>query len=301
MNRRHFMSAGTTALAAIPFTARADAATRALTATPRKIVSQDGMRLAVRCWGEGRPVLFAHSWAMASGMWDYQVAHLAARGMRCITFDRRGHGQSDAPADGYDMDSLADDLAAVVEALDLRGAMLVGHSMGCAEIVRCLARHGSGRVERIALLCPTTPFLLQTRSNPMGIPGAIFEQLRSVWQKDFPGWIEANRAPFFRPDTSAAMMDWLVQMMLRTPLPVAVACNRAAAETDFRPDLAKIDRPTLVIHGTKDASADLQLCGLRTAEGIRGSVLKVYDGAPHGLFVTDMARVNADLAAFAGL
>jgi non-heme chloroperoxidase len=269
-------------------------------AAPRRaeIRARDGVRLFHRDWGEGAAVVFAASWALSSEMWAYQVAHLSESGARCISYDRRGHGRSDVAGSGYDMDTLADDLAAVIEQLGLRDVTLVGHSMGCAEIIHYLGRHGSARVKRVALLAPAAPYLVRTPDNPYGAPRAYFDGRMAEWAKDFPKWAADNKAPFFTPQTSPAMTDWLMDQMLETPLPVVIASFRALLGTDVRPDLARIDKPTLILQGTKDASAPLEITGARVAAGVKGAELKVYDGAPHGLFVTHMDQVNRDLEAF---
>jgi pimeloyl-ACP methyl ester carboxylesterase len=171
--------------------------------------------------------------------------------------------------------------------------------MGCGEILRYVARHGSARVDRIALVAPMTPFVVRTPDNPLGAPEAYFEETRRRFATDFPGWVEENKLPFFTPETSPAMMDWVARDLLKTPVKVAIDCNRTITATDLRPDLDKIDRPTLVIHGDKDASAPLDLTGRQTAARIRGAELRVYEGAPHGIFVTHMERLNRDLLAFA--
>ena len=301
MDRRAMLGSGLAA-AALGAAASAGAA-RARPAARRGpaagVRTDDATKLFVRAWGEGPPVLFVHSWALSSEMWDRQFAALGEQGLRCIAFDRRGHGRSDVPSSGYDMDTLADDLAAVIAAQCLRDITLVGHSMGGNEVVRYLGRHGTARVRRVVLLAPTTPFVLQTADNPYGAPPAFFEATRAQWIADFPKWVEDNKRPFFTPETSAATMEWLAGLMLATPLPVALACNRSAVATDLRTDLARIDRPVLVLQGDKDASAPLDITGRRTAAGIPGAQLKVYPGAPHGLFVTHAAQVNADLIAFA--
>jgi non-heme chloroperoxidase len=266
---------------------------------PAVIRTGDGVELFHCDWGEGRPVLFLHSWALSSDMWAYQIAALSDQGLRCIAYDRRGHGRSGATAKNFDMDTLADDLQAVIETLDLRDAVLVGHSMGCAEILRYVSRHGTGRVAKIVMIGPATPFLLQTEDNPHGAPAAFFEQMRAAWAADFPKWVEDNKLPFFTSQTSPQMVDWLVAMLLRTPLPVAIASNRVLVQSDVRPALTKVDRPVLILQGDKDASAPLELTGRPTAAGIRGAVLKVYPGAPHGLFLTHMEQVNRDLLEFA--
>ena len=274
--------------------ARAAAPSRRQTA----VRARDGVGLFHRDWGEGAPVVFVASWGLSSEMWAYQVAHLSESGARCVSYDRRGHGRSDVASSGYDMDTLADDLASVIEQLGLRDVTLVGHSMGCAEIIHYLGRHGSARVGKVALLAPAAPYLVQTADNPYGAPRAYFDARIAEWSKDFPKWAADNTAPFFTPQTSPAMVGWLVDQMLATPVPVVIASFKALLGTDVRPDLARIDKPTLILHGTKDASAPLEITGRRVAAGVKGAVLKVYDGAPHGLFVTHMDRVNRDLEAF---
>jgi len=282
--------------AAAAITERADATAPAKPSP--KIRTRDGVELFHREWGSGRPVLFVHAWALSSAMWAYQIADLGQRGLRCIAFDRRGHGRSDVPNGGYDLDSLADDLADVIEQLDLHDVALVGMSMGTNEILHYIGRHGTERISRIALLGPTTPFVLQTADNAYGAPQAYFEQTWAAWASDFPKWIEDNKLPFFTPETSVQMMEWVAEMMREMPIPVALATGRAMVTTDLRPVLAKIDRPVLILHGDNDHSAPLEITGRRTAEGIKGAVLKVYPGGPHGLFVTHMKQVNADLLGF---
>jgi pimeloyl-ACP methyl ester carboxylesterase len=285
--------------AAATIAATTERAAAAAPAKPRpKIRTRDGVELFHREWGSGRPVLFVHAWALSSAMWSYQIAELGQRGCRCIGFDRRGHGRSDVPNSGYDLDSLADDLADVIEQLDLHDLALVGMSMGSNEILHYVGRHGTERIAKIALLGPTTPFVLQTADNAYGAPQAYFEQTWAAWASDFPKWIEDNKLPFFTPETSVQMMEWVAGMMREMPIPAALATGRAMVTTDLRPVLAKIDRPVLILHGDKDVSAPLEITGRRTAEGIKGAVLKVYPGGPHGLFVTHMKQVNADLLAF---
>ena len=265
---------------------------------PRKIRTRDGVELFHLDWGSGKPVVFVSAWGLSSRMWTYQAAHLGSHGVRCIAFDRRGHGRSDIPGHGYDLDTLADDLAAVIEQLDISDIVLVGMSNGANEILHYIGRHGTSRISRIVLLAPTTPFVLKTEDNPYGAPKEYFEQLWQTWSSDFPKWIEDNKLPFFTPETSPQMMQWVADMLREVPLPVALATSRAAISTDLRPVLAKIDRPVLILHGDKDVSAPLEITGRRTAAGIKGAVLKVYPGGPHGLFVTHMREVNADLLAF---
>jgi len=285
--------------AAATIAATTERAAAAAPAKPRpKIRTRDGVELFHREWGSGRPVLFVHAWALSSAMWSYQIAELGQRGCRCIGFDRRGHGRSDVPNSGYDLDSLADDLADVIEQLDLHDLALVGMSMGSNEILHYVGRHGTERIAKIALLGPTTPFVLQTADNAYGAPQAYFEQTWAAWASDFPKWIEDNKLPFFTPETSVQMMEWVAGMMREMPIPAALATGRAMVTTDLRPVLAKIDRPVLILHGDNDHSAPLEITGRRTAQGIKGAVLKIYPGGPHGLFVTHMKQVNADLLAF---
>lgn len=263
------------------------------------VTAEDGTQLYFKDWGEGRPVVFISSWSANADMWQYQMAPMAAAGFRCVAYDRRGHGRSSQPSTGYDYDTLADDLAAVIDDRELCGATLVGHSMAAGEIVRYLSRHGKGRVARVVLIAPTTPFVLQTPDNPDGVPNAMFEQVRAQLAADFPRWLADNADPFFVPETSPAMRAWVLGLSLQCSLVAALGCNHVFCETDFRAELPKISVPTLVIHGDKDASTPLELTGRRTAKLIPGAELKVYEGAPHGLMFTHMERLNRDLIAFA--
>ncbi len=262
------------------------------------VATADGTMLYYKDWGSGEPIVFVHSWAMASDMWQYQMAPLVKAGYRCIAYDRRGHGRSTQPAHGYDYDTLADDLAALMEHLELRDVAMIGHSMGPGEIVRYISRHGSGRVSKIVMLAPTTPFTLQTPDNPNGLPGAMFEAFRAEWLKDFPGWLAKNARPFVMPDTSDQLLQWGLNMMLGTSMIAVIECNRAVVETDFRAELPRIKVPTLIIQGTVDVSAPLELTGRRTEALIPGSKLIVYEGAPHGLMLTHIERLNADILSF---
>ena len=294
MQRRDLLLTAATA-AAIATTAGTAAATPQ---PPIRIRTRDGVELFHRDWGNGKPVVFVHAWALTSQMWAYQIADLSDHGVRCIAFDRRGHGRSDVPGSGYDLDTLADDLAGVIEQLDLHDVVLVGMSMGCNEILNYVDRHGTGRISKIALLSPTTPFVLQAADNPHGAPREYFEQNWKSWSSDFPKWVEDNKLPFFTAETSPQMMQWALNMLLEVSVPVAIATSRGLISTDLRPVLAKIDRPVLILHGDKDQSAPLEFTGRPTAAGIKGATLKVYAGGPHGLFVTHMREVNADLLEF---
>jgi len=225
------------------------------------------------------------------------MAAFADEGFRCIGFDRRGHGRSDEPADGYDFDTFADDVAALVDRLDLSGLTLIAHSMAGGEAVRYLTRHGSRRVARLVLLAPTTPMLIRSHDNPNGAPKEAFEALWADWRRDYPKWVADNLAPFFVPETSPAMMRWGVTL-LTTSLPVTLACSRAMAEADFRAEMRRIDVPTLIIHGDRDRSAPVELTAKPSAELIQDCRLLVYPGAPHGLMFTHMDELNADILRF---
>jgi non-heme chloroperoxidase len=245
-----------------------------------------------------KPVLFVHSWGLNSDMWQYQMIHLNNQGIRTIAYDRRGQGRSTDPGFGYDYDTLADDLAAVIEHLDLRDVVLVGHSMGAAEIVRYISRHGSDRISRIALLAPTLPFILRTADNPDGVDKAVLDQQKITFAEDLPQWISDNTTPFFRPDTNQRMIDWAIGMLLQTSLKVIIDTNTTVTETDFRKELRYLNVPALIIQGDRDASAPLDFTGRRAAALIPNSHLKVYEGAPHGLFLTDISKLNRDLLEF---
>jgi non-heme chloroperoxidase len=260
--------------------------------------TSDGTRLYCRSWGTGKPVLFVHSWALNSDMWQYQMIDLASRGFRCIAYDMRGHGRSGDPGRGYDFDTLAADLASVIEQLDLHDLTIVAHSMGAGETVRYLTNCGAGRVARIALLAPITPFLLKRPDNPDGVDKGAFEDTRAAWRRDFPKWLADNARPFVVPETSPEMVQWLIAQMLQASLYAVCETNRAVAETDFRAEMKKIAVPVLILHGDRDVSAPLEVTGRRSAQLIPKSRLKVYEGAPHGLFITHMDQVNADLREF---
>ncbi len=306
MNRRDLLKSA--ACAATGAALLATTAESLLAAAPAKaakapapfVETPDHVRLFCREWGEGKPVVFLHSWANNADLWQYQMVHLSEHGMRCIAYDRRGHGRSTDPGRGFDFDTLAGDLAVVLDAFDVHRATLIGHSMGCAEIVRYVARFGTKRVARIVLVAPTLPFLLKTGDNPEGFDRSAFEHLRASWFRDFPKWLSDHSRPFFVPETSDEMIRWGLGMSAQTSLKAAIECNRAVTETDFRADLPKINVPTLIIQGDKDASAPLERTGRRTVALIPGSELRVYEGAPHGLMLTHIDRLNADLAAFIG-
>jgi non-heme chloroperoxidase len=262
--------------------------------------TSDGTSLHYAEWGAGSPVVFAHSWGLNSGMWSYQVPDLVEAGLRCIVYDRRGHGRSEQPGRGYDCDTLAGDLAGLIERLDLRDVTLVGHSFGCKEVVRSVTRHGPDRIARAVLLAPTTPFLLQTPDNPGGVDRAFFDATEAALRRDLGRWCEDNAPPFFGAGSwvSAATLDWTLRQIVDTPLQVLLETFRANVESDFREELRRFPVPTLIVHGDADASAPIELTGRPTAKLVPDVRLIEYAGVGHGLYVSERERVNADVLAF---
>jgi pimeloyl-ACP methyl ester carboxylesterase len=264
------------------------------------VTTRDGTQLFYRDWGTGAPMVFISGWALTSDCWGYQMAPLSDSGLRCVAYDRRGHGRSSDPGRGFDYDTLADDLAAVLDALDLKNVTLVAHSMAGGEAIRYLTRYGSKRVARVALIGATLPFLTRTADNPDGIDPAVFDNVRrNVLLKDFPKVLRDNMRPFVVAETSDALVDWVASHMLRCSMKALVECNRALTGTDFRAELAKVSVPTLIIHGDKDVSAPFAITGRKTAALVPHAAVKIYEGAPHGLFLTHIERFNRDLQEFA--
>ena len=249
--------------------------------------------MASAAGGKGTPLVFLSGWALTSECWAYQMAPLSDSGLRCIAYDRRGHGRSSDPGRGFDYDTLADDLGAVLDALDLQTVTLVAHSMAGGEAVRYLSKYGSKRIARVALIGATLPFMTKAADNPDGIDPAVFENgRRNVLMRDFPKALHDNLRPFVVAETSQALLDWIERLMLQCSM-------RALTGTDFRPELAKLDVPTLIVHGDKDVSAPLAITGRKTAALLPNATVKIYEGAPHGLFLTHTERLNKDLQEFA--
>lgn len=265
------------------------------------IAGAGGVPLFYRDWNPAgrRAVLFVAGWSLPSDSWGYQMMALCRQGLRCIAFDRRGHGRSGDPGGGYDIDTLADDIAAVIEALDLRELTLVGHSMGCNEIVRYLSRHGSARVERVALLGAMTPGVTLHAANPDGIdPGLLVQFREQQLLRDFPLWIDDNIEPFV-PGATAGMKAWLAQMALGTSLQALHDCNLAVQASEMSEEMRRIELPVLLIAGDRDVSAPLELTARRSAALLPRARLCVLEGAAHGMFLTHVERVNAELLEFA--
>jgi len=266
------------------------------------IETADRTSLFVTEWGSGPPVVFTHAWGLRSDEWNYQVPALAAAGLRCVLYDRRGHGRSDRPATGYDIDTMADDLAAVIEHFELWGVTLVAHSLGSKEVIRYLTRHGDSRVARLVLVAPTTPLISRTADNPDGIDPVLIEANYQAVAADVPKWCADFEAagPYFgsSPGGSRGLVDWTTRMIVDTPLPVLLETYRLNANADMRAELQKIQVPALIIHGDQDASAPIDLTGRKTADLIPRASLTVYPGAGHGLYASDHDTLNADLLAF---
>ncbi|MEO3809124.1 alpha/beta hydrolase [Sphaerisporangium sp. B11E5] len=269
------------------------------------VTAADGAKIYYKDWGEGRPVVLSHGWPLSSDAWEAQMLHLAAAGFRVVAHDRRGHGRSDQTWHGNDMNTYADDLATLIETLDLRDATLVGFSTGGGEVARYVGRYGTRRLRRIALVAAVPPFMLRTEDNPGGVPGEVFDALRAGSLADRSQlYRDLADGPFFggnRPgaDPSQGMRDAFWAQGMRAGHRNAYECIAAFSATDFRPDLSGFDVPTLVIHGDDDQVVPFEVGGKASAARIKDATLTVYAGAPHGITDTHKERLNADLLDFA--
>jgi pimeloyl-ACP methyl ester carboxylesterase len=265
------------------------------------IQSHDGTALFARRWGEGPPVLYVHGWALNSDAWQGAMLQTTRAGLQAVAFDRRGHGRSDDPGRGYDYDSLADDLAAVIEEFDLKEVTLVGHSMGCGEIARYLARYGDARVSRVVMVAPFLPYPLKCEGNPDGIADlASLEAMRGAWSESFASWLGQAAPPAFGPGASPELVAQTVRAMLQCSLQAVVACNVTGAQADMRAELATIRTPTLVLQGDADTSCPLELTGRKVAALMPNCRLAVYPGATHTLIVEQVRQMMGDILAFIG-
>ena len=268
------------------------------------IRTKDGTQIYYKDWGAGQPVVFSHGWPLNSDSWEAQMKFLSDNGYRCIALDRRGHGRSDQPWHGNDMDTYADDLSELIEKLDLKSAVLVGFSAGGGEVARYIGRHGTARVAKIALISAVPPLMLKTPGNPDGLPITVFDGIRlgsdtdrSQFYKDLAG------GPFFGANRSGAkvsqgMIDSFWLQGMQAGRQNTYECIKAFSETDFTDDLKKFDVPTLIIHGDDDQVVPIGASALLSSKLIKNAVLKVYAGAPHGIAYTHKDRLNADLLAF---
>ena len=267
------------------------------------IQAADGTNLFYNDWGTGKPVVLIHGWPLDSDMWEYQATYLATQGLRCIAYDRRGFGRSDQPWTGYDYDTLADDLASVMEKLDLHDAALVGFSMGGGEVARYLSRHGAARVSHAALISAVTPFLLKTADNQDGVDKSVFDQMVDGLKADRPHFLAGFGKTFFGAGllnftVTAEILQWASMMALLGSPKATIDCVRAFSETDFRQDMRAFTMPTLIVHGASDATVPASASAERAAKMIPAAKYIEYAGAPHALTFTEKDRLNADLLAF---
>jgi non-heme chloroperoxidase len=270
-----------------------------------RIATRDGTELFYKDWGTGQPVVFSHGWPLNADAWDDQLVLMASNGFRAIAHDRRGHGRSSQPWSGNDLDTYADDLAELIEALDLHDVILVGHSTGGGEVTRYVGRHGTSRVAKVVLLGAIPPLMLKTDANPGGLPIEVFDEIRAGLAADRSQFYEDLSAQFYganRPGSkvSQGTRDAFWLMSMQAGLKGAYDCIKAFSETDFTEDLKKFDVPTLIGHGEDDQIVPIGAAALESSKIVQGSTLKIYPGAPHGLsHATHEDAFNADLLEFA--
>ena len=267
------------------------------------ISTKDGTEIYYKDWGMGQPVVFSHGWPLSADAFEDQMYFLAARGFRCIAHDRRGHGRSSQPLTGNDMDHYADDLAALVEALDLKDAIHVGHSTGGGEVARYIGRHGTKRVAKAVLISAVPPLMLKTEANPAGLPIEVFDELRTNVLADRSQFFKDLSAPFYgfnRPGAkvSQGLRDSFWLQGMQCGFPAAYDCIKAFSETDLTEDLKKFDVPTLILHGDDDQIVPIGASALLSSKIVKDATLKIYPGHPHGMCSTHKDEINEDLLAF---
>ncbi|APH54778.1 Hydrolase [Granulibacter bethesdensis] len=267
------------------------------------VETRDGTRLFYHDWGQGHPVILIHGWPLNADMWEYQQVFLAEQGFRTIAYDRRGFGRSDKPWTGYDYDTFADDLADLINALDLHNATLVGFSMGGGEVARYLSRHGSARISKAALIAAVTPFLLRTDDHPEGIDGAAFDQMINSIRSDRASFMAGFGRIFFGAgllnfQVTSDVLQWSWGLAMQASPKATLDCVRAFSATDFRADMHHFTMPTLIVHGDADATVPPDITAHSAASIIPNAMLKEYEGEPHGLYFTARDRLNSDLLAF---
>lgn len=265
--------------------------------------TRDGTHIYYKDWGTGQPVVFSHGWPLSSDAFEDQMFFLASKGYRCVAHDRRGHGRSDQPFTGNDMNTYADDLAELVEKLNLKNAVHVGHSTGGGEVARYIGRHGTNRVAKAVLISAVPPLMLKTPANPQGTPIKVFDDIRAGVQADRSQFFKDLSMAFYGYNRPGAKVSegvresfWLQSML--AGLPAAYECIKAFSETDQTDDLKKFDVPTLIIQGDDDQIVPIAAAAMQQAKLIKGAELKVYKGAPHGLCTTLKNDINDDLLAF---
>jgi non-heme chloroperoxidase len=269
------------------------------------ITTKDGTEIYYKDWGEGQPVVFSHGWPLSSDAWESQMFFLASNGYRCLAHDRRGHGRSSQPWHGNEMDTYADDLAQLFEKLDLRNAIMIGHSTGGGEVARYLGRHGTERVAAAVLVGAVPPIMLKTAAYPGGLPLEVFDGFRKAYLADRAQFFyDVASGPFFnfnRPGAKVSqglIQSWVIQGLM-TGHKNAYDCIKAFSETDFTEDLKRIDVPTLIAHGDDDQIVPIDNSALMSAKLVKGATLKIYKGGSHALGDTSKDQLNADLLAFA--
>jgi len=267
------------------------------------ITARDGTQIYYKEWGSGQPVVFSHGWPLSADAWEDQMLFLGGSGYRCIAHDRRGHGRSGQPWNGNEMDTYADDLATLVETLDLKNAIHVGHSTGGGEVARYIGRHGTKRVARAVLIGAVPPLMLKTEANPGGLPIEVFDGIRAGVLADRSQFFRDLAIPFYGADRPGAKVSqglrdtfWLQGM--QAGFKGVVDCIKAFSETDFTEDLMKIVVPSLIIHGDDDQIVPIGASALLSSQIVKGATLKIYPGAPHGLCSTHKELVNRDLLEF---
>lgn len=267
------------------------------------ITTRDGTQIYYKDWGSGQPVVFSHGWPLSADAWEDQMMFLATRGYRCIAHDRRGHGRSSQPWEGNEMNTYADDLAALMEKLDIKNAVHVGHSTGGGEVARYIGRHGTRRVSKAVLIGAVPPLMLKTEANPGGLPIQAFDQIRAAVVADRSQFWKDLSAPFYganRPGAkvSQGLKDSFWMQGMQAGMKASFDCIRAFSETDFTEDLKKFDVPTLILHGDDDQIVPIGASAYLSSKIVKDAILKVYPGLPHGMCSTHKDLVNADLLAF---